>query len=232
MKTVKLPNWRNQVTKTEAKRRIRQKYVDGDGVERWRYRWVREYVGQGDDRRVVKWRELFNRIEQYIKNNSLEECRAMYEHLTGDVYGGINSKKGVAVAYIKFLFDMDLSGLATVSEILRQLRDELAPLKGEWGLGCPYNCGRFHAFKVEDGGFLFKDRAAWTGPQALILEEWDIIYPETGVATHYFMIRHWEDDERVVTEVPINRGYLNLNADLETKTFVCDRCGGEVRLEP
>jgi len=196
--------------------------------------------------KMLRWHELFEKIAKYVSDHSLAECKELYERLVGEKYDGVNSKKGVLLAYIKHRFGVDLSDLPT-TDILERMK-KLAPKLGRWGLGCPYGCGRYWELKPTDDLERFEpvDPAAMTGPQAEILDEWDVVEPDTiidpetgeevpnpnaGRKTHYYRIRHWNGDIMVVTKVPVNRGYLDWTPLSDGSIrFVCDKCKGEIIL--
>ena len=76
------------------------------------------------------------------------------------------------------------------------------------------------------------DAAAKEGYMRIIDESGEEVpNPNAGKKTHYYRIRHWNGKIMVVTEVPINRGYLNWTPQPDgSVVFTCDRCGGKIRL--
>jgi hypothetical protein len=224
--TVTMPDPATQYRKTPAWVRVFKEVLDEQGqpIKIAVKRFFME--GTGEDMRVFRWHEAVDRVRDYVENHTLVELKQVFEKITGEPYEGTQSKKGVlkAVLVFWFGFDQDL----TMSEMKAWALNHLKNNVGEWGLGCPNGCGRYWAFKVVGGKFMFKDRAAWTGTQAEVLDEWDDTNPETGATTHYYRIRHWEGDVQIVTEVPMNRGYLE--AYPQEQRFTCDRCGATITL--
>ena len=183
-------------------------------------------IGTGENMRVLRWHEAVEHVRDYVDNHTLAELKTVYKRITGELYEGTQSKKGVLKAVLAFWFGFDQD--LTLSEMKAWALNHLKNNVGEWGLGCPNGCGRYWAFKVAGGKFTFKDQATWTGMQAEVLDEWDDTNPETGATTQYYSIRHWEGDVQIVTKVPVNRGYLD--AYPQEQRFTCDRCGATITL--
>jgi len=162
---IAIPDVKLQHAKTAALRRIKLEIENPEtGRIEQTLRWVKITEDTGENVRVVNWKELFRKIKDYLENRTLEECKQLYEYLTGEPYEGVNSKKGMILAYIKLRFNVDLSNLTT-TEIIQKLGDELMPKLGHWGLGCPHGCGRHWEFKPTEDLTSFEpaDPAAMKG---------------------------------------------------------------------
>lgn len=226
--TVTLPDASTQHQKTPAWVRVFETVLDAQDQPMKVARRHLFTEGTGASLRVLRWHEAVDRVRDYVETHTLAELKAVYETIAGEAYAGVGSKKGVlkAVLALWFGFDEDLTLEAMKAWMLAHLQTDV----GEWGLGCPAGCGRHWAFAVKNGSLRFSDPAAYTGPQAEILDEWAVTDPETGVTTHYYEIRHWEGEVRVVTEVPVNQGYLHV--DPVARRFTCDRCGASIQVVP
>ena len=223
---VTLPDPATQHRKTPAWIRVFRDVVDEHGQPT---RVALRHLfteGSGENLRVLRWHEAVDRVREYVEDHTLAELKQQYERIAGEPYDDVDSKKGVlrAVLALWFGFDEDLTLEEMKAWALARLRSDV----GEWGLGCPGGCGRFWAFEVKNGRLVFADAAAYTGPQAEVLDEWDVTIPETGETIHYYEIRHWSGEVQVVTEVPVNRGYLDV--DVAARAFTCDRCGARIQV--
>lgn len=240
MHEVKIPDPTLQHRKTPAWIRVARKYLTEEGKEEIRYLKKVFTVGEGEDMRILRWHEVVQRIKNYVQSHTLAEMKQMYKKITSDDYEGVDSKKGVVCAILEFYFGVDVSN-RTLKQINAWMEARIKH-EGRWGLGCPAGCGRFWEFRpvADFAKFRPKDDAAITGPQAEILEEFEIEvgaeYDEWGnkvkdvVMEKRYRIIHWEGDERIVKEVPINRGYLNWTQKAGSVVFKCDSCGAEIRL--
>jgi len=226
---VKVPDVLRQHEKTPAWVRRVRKYLDAKGVEQVNIEKVIATEGTGDQMKVLRWHELADRIEERIKNATVAQLKTFYQSLADEPYAGAQTKAAIALAIVKQYFDV-----STVAEFKAKMVGE-----GRWGLGCPHGCGRFWEFKPRDDllGFEVVDPAARTGKQAEVLETFDVevgaVYDEKGnkikdgVMEKRYRILRWNGEEMVVSEVPVNRGYL----DFQKTGFTCDRCGKGVTLE-
>jgi hypothetical protein len=224
---IELPDPYTQHRKTPAWIRIFKTGLDqqGNPVKRAVRRFFT--VGTDENMRVLRWHEAVDRVRDFVENRTLTELKTLYERIAGEEYDGVSSKRGVLRGILTLWFGLDKD--MTLAEMKAWALSHIENDEGDWGLGCPANdCRRYWAFEVKNGRFRFKDRAAYTGPAAQVLDEWDIRNLETLETKHYFKILHWENDIRVVTEVPINWGYLDVNPS--EKTFVCDECGANIKL--
>lgn len=192
-----------------------------------RPRWKKLIEGSGEEGKIVKINELLDKFPDTA--TPIGPYKDLYELIAGELYeesGYPNSGKGVLAALLD-LFGNPVENYdsLTTKEVRSLWFEHQKVEEPRWGLGCPHGCGRSWEFKPDGkGGFIPVDESARTGLQAEILDEWDSTNPETGETTHYYKIRHWEGDVKVVTEVPINRGYLNW----KDGKFICDNCGGEI----
>jgi hypothetical protein len=183
-------------------------------------------VGTDENMRVLRWNEAVDRVLDFVENRTLAQLKALYERVTGEEYEGVRSKRGVLRGTLAFWFGFDQD--MTLNEMKAWALSHIENNEGEWGIGCPTRCGRYWTLEVKNGRFRFKDKWAYTGPQAEVLREWDEYNYGTKDLTHFYLILHWEKDERIVTEVPVNRGYLNV--DPQTLSFACDKCGASIQV--
>jgi len=218
MVEVKIPDLVRQHEKTPAWVRRVRRILDDDGKEQTIIERVVATEGTGVTVKILRWHEALAKIRDYVQNRTLTELKDLYKDITDSSYDGVNSKLGVVKAILKFWFDAEAG--ATLSEADALLEAE-AIKQGRWGLGCPHACGRFWEFKPMDTGFDPIDAMAYTGKQAVILDQ----FTDESGNIHY-LIEHWSGQLMWVTEVPVNRGYL----EWDDGKFLCDRCGGEVRL--
>lgn len=139
MRTVRAPNPDEQYGKTAAW--VRKLSRIGEIYVQDRQPFTE---GSGDNWRILSWRDLRDRVEDYVQNHTLEDLKQLYRKLTDEEYAGEETKLGVVKALIKAYFNLEPAGNLTQ---LREIFLNRVKAEGRWGLGCPYNCGRFWMLK-------------------------------------------------------------------------------------
>jgi len=138
---------KKQYEKTPAKRKIYVEYQDSNGkiisMPRWTL-WTEEIEPENIE--VLHWHDIRNMLFP-LKKHKKAEIKKVLKRAGGKMKQ--DTKKGILAGFIELYF-RPVTDKEFEEKSLEGFGSELAELfikAGRWGLGCPYNCGRFWEFK-------------------------------------------------------------------------------------